>query len=264
MRQAAELVLNPDSQYRDDRNLRARQRLWQFQDPPFDIAAWVVDVADVRRGRRVLDAGCGNGVYLRTMRERGIDAVGCDLSYGMLRAAGGRRLVNADVRALPFGDDSFDAVLAPHMLYHVSDRAAAATELRRVLRPGGTLVAVTNGADHNRALRDLVEEAVRVEHPGWVMRSPSTHAFSLENGPTQLRSAFDEVEVVRPVDVAPARVTDASVIADYAASVADHYEDDVDRPWGEIVAHVRRRVEEHLAEHGSFEVRSGAGAIVCR
>ena len=264
MRQAAGVVLNPDSQYRDDHNLRARQRLWHFQDPPFDIAAWVVEVADVRRGQRVLDAGCGNGVYLRALRDRGVDAVGCDLSYGMLRAAGERRLVNGDVQALPFPDGAFDKVLAPHMLYHVPDRAAAAAELRRVLRSGGTLVAVTNGADHNRALRDLVEEAVRVQHPGWVMRSPSTHAFSLENGPEQLRAAFDEVEVVRPVDVAPARVTDASVIAGYAASVADHYEDDVDLPWSDVVAHVRRRVDEHLAEHGSFEVRSGAGAIVCR
>jgi ubiquinone/menaquinone biosynthesis C-methylase UbiE len=87
---------------------------------------------------RVLDVGCGNGLYLAELRRRGIHAVGCDLSPGMLAAAAPHReLVNADVTALPFAPAACDVVLAPHMLYHVADRATAARELRRVLRPGG-------------------------------------------------------------------------------------------------------------------------------
>lgn len=59
----SELVeLNPPAQYADDRNLRARQRLWRCQVPSFDIAAWVVDLAGLVPGMRVLDAGCGNGI----------------------------------------------------------------------------------------------------------------------------------------------------------------------------------------------------------
>src|SRR5262249_62325229 len=89
--------------------------------------------------------------------------------------------------------------------------------------PGGRCAVVTNGQGHLRALRTLVESAVRVATPGWEMRNPSTHTFSLENGEDQLRAAFDQVDCVRPASVAAVVVTDAAVAADYVASVADPY-----------------------------------------
>ncbi len=81
----------------------------------------------------MLDAGCGNGEYLRALAQIPVRAAGCDLSLGMLRPLAYRPLVNADVTALPVRDGAFDAVLAVHMLYHVPDRQAAVRELRRVL-----------------------------------------------------------------------------------------------------------------------------------
>jgi SAM-dependent methyltransferase len=91
--------LNPPGQYADDGNLRARQRLWACQVPFFDSASWVLDLAGLMPGMRVLDAGCGNGTYLRALRERRVTAVGCDLSPGMLRGAAHPALVTADVTA---------------------------------------------------------------------------------------------------------------------------------------------------------------------
>jgi SAM-dependent methyltransferase len=96
--------LNPRGQYADDRSLRARQQLWRCQVPFFDIAAWVLDLAGLAPDMRVLDAGCGNGVYLRALRARGVTAVGCDLSQGMLGGVTQSALVNADVTALPMRD----------------------------------------------------------------------------------------------------------------------------------------------------------------
>ena len=106
-------------------------------------------------------AGCGNGLYLRALAGGPGRAAGCDLSMGMLRAAGLPALVNADVAALPFRDGAFDAVLAVHMLYHVPDRQATVRELRRVLAPGGVCIAVTNGGRELGSLRSLTEYAVR-------------------------------------------------------------------------------------------------------
>lgn len=175
---------------------------------------------------RVLDAGCGNGAYLRGLRERQAWAAGCDLSMGMLRAASHSAVLNADVTALPVRDGAFDAVLAVpavHMLYHVPSRESAIAELRRVLIPGGTCIAVTNGARHMRSLRELVERAVGKQTPGWQMRNPSTHAFAAENAAAQLGIAFQNVTCVRPP--APRRWSSATRRwPPTMASVGDHYQ----------------------------------------
>lgn len=258
--------MNPPTQYATDANLRARQRLWEHQQPYFDIVGWVLHIAgfDAPGSCRVLDVGCGNGAYLRAMRERGLDATGCDLSLGMLAAAAPHAsLVNADVRALPFRPGAFDVVLAPHMLYHVADRVAAASEMRRVLAHGGQCVVVTNGKEHMQTLRTLVEAAVRNATPGWRMRNPATDAFSLDNGEAQLRQVFHSVECVRPSGVAPVVLRDPSIVADYVASVADHYQAETRRPWSEVVDEVRAGVAREIKENGVFTVRSDTGAFVC-
>ena len=260
------MALNPPTQYATDRNLRARQRLWEHQDPPFDLVRWVLDIAGLHPGStaRVLDAGCGNGAYLARLRAMRIDAVGCDLSLGMLASAGPHpSLVNADVTHLPLASSSFDVVLAPHMLYHVPDREAAAHELRRVLRPGGRCVAVTNGGDHMRSLRALIEASVRATTPSWQMRNPSTHAFSLENGGAQLGTAFEQVACIPASDAAPVVLTDASVVADYVASIADHYQPETDRPWSQVVRDVRRAVQSEIDGAGTFITQGVSGAFSC-
>lgn len=101
------MELNPPGQYVDDGNLRARQRLWRCEVPVFDLAEWVLGLVGLASGMRVLDAGCGNGVYLAALRERRVNAVGCDLSPGMLRGSAHPALINADVTALPVRDGAF-------------------------------------------------------------------------------------------------------------------------------------------------------------
>ena len=96
------------------------------------------------------------------------------------------------------------------------------------------------------------------------MANPSTHVFSLENGAAQLGVAFESVALVRTEGVAPVRLHDAAVAADYLASVADHYQDGVDRPWSEVVADVRREVRAVVDADGAFTVRADTGAFVCR
>jgi SAM-dependent methyltransferase len=261
------MALNLPPQYATDVNLRARQRLWEHQQPRFDITGWVLDVAglDSAADRRVLDVGCGNGIYLAALRGRGVDTVGCDLSAGMLAAARPHpTLVNADVTRLPFPTGAFDVVLAPHMLYHVPDRPAAAQELRRVLSRGGRCLVVTNGRDHLRGLLTLIEAAVRVATPGWEMRNPSTHVFSLENGEQQLRRSFDHVSCLRPPVKAPVVLTDAAVAAGYVASLADHYQAETTRPWHEVAEDVGEAVQREIDQNGVFVDSGVTGILLCR
>jgi len=99
-------------------------------------------------GRRLLDVGCGDGLYLVEAARRGAVASGVDSSEAMLAAAR-RRAADADVavdlrigdaETLPFDGGSFDVVLAITVLCFLRDPQQAINEMSRVLAPGGRLV----------------------------------------------------------------------------------------------------------------------------
>lgn len=108
----------------------------------------------VRRGERLLDAGCGEGRHCFGALERGARVVGLDLDRdslkmgsGALRSRAGElgsfgAMIHGNTFALPFADESFDKVICSEVMEHVHDYRAAARELARVTRRGG-MVAVT-------------------------------------------------------------------------------------------------------------------------
>lgn len=250
-------------QYSTDTNLRARQRLWTYQDPPFDLLGWVAGLTGAGEGIHVVDVGCGNGAYLERLRGQGAEAVGCDLSLGMLRAASGPGLLNADAQFLPLKDCCADVILAAHMLYHVPDRTLAVAEMRRVLAPGGRCVVVTNGVHHIASLRRVVESVVQESTPGWRMADWATRMFSLDEGAQVLRNSFDTVVCVRPPVQSEVVISDADVVADYVASVADAYENEVACAWPEVVEGTRQAVKAVLERDGVFITAGVTGAFVC-
>ena len=93
-------------------------------------------------GARILDVGCGTGANGPVLAARGRFVVGLDASPIPLGLVGRGHHVRlrGDALCLPFADQSFDLVVALDVLEHLADDRAAARELRRVLRPDGTLV----------------------------------------------------------------------------------------------------------------------------
>lgn len=93
--------------------------------------------------REVLEVGCGTGLVLRKLAEHAAHAVGVDLSPGMLARARARGLDvhEGSATALPFPDASFDAAVSFKTLPHVPDLPRALSEMARVVRPGGVLIA---------------------------------------------------------------------------------------------------------------------------
>jgi SAM-dependent methyltransferase len=91
---------------------------------------------------RLLDVGCGTGVYAEALAERGWTVTGVDVSEDMLRFARSRGLdvVHADARSLPFDPDTFDAVVSLWTHTDVDDFAAVVREIARVVRRGGRFV----------------------------------------------------------------------------------------------------------------------------
>lgn len=94
-------------------------------------------------GRSVLEVGCGTGLLLRRIAEFASATQGVDLSPGMLEKARERGLnvVEGSATELPFADASFDVTCSFKVLAHVREIRTALTEMARVTRPGGHVIA---------------------------------------------------------------------------------------------------------------------------
>jgi len=82
--------------------------------------------------------------------------------------------------------------------------------------------------------------------------------------PAQLGAAFASVTCVRPAREAPVVIRDATVAADYVASWASFYQDQIPRPWPEVVQDVRQGVQAVIDQEGAFVVSGDLAAFVCR
>jgi demethylmenaquinone methyltransferase/2-methoxy-6-polyprenyl-1,4-benzoquinol methylase len=92
-------------------------------------------------GRELADIGGGTGNYALALAREGWRPVVVDRSPQMLAHAADKGLetIRADAARLPFGDETFDAVMLVSMLHHLDAPERALTEARRALRPGGRL-----------------------------------------------------------------------------------------------------------------------------
>ena len=240
-------------QYAADDNLQARIALHAAFSINPHWAEWLFDREAPGPGARILDLGCGPATLWRANRER-IDLswslTMADFSPGMIEAARrelGERAVYvvADAQQLAFPADSFDAVLANHMLYHIRNRLRAYADIRRVLVSGGTFHASTIGRGHLAELDALV--------PGWDL-GRHAEAFGLETGPEQLQPFFADIRVERFED--GLAVTNAEPVLAYIRSSERYH--------GEDLTGARKTVQKAIARHGAFTIAKRQGVIGCR
>ena len=173
-------------QYATEDRLRARKSAYENAEGD-DPRQFAVEAVAQARPRRVLEVGGGEGELAeRLQNELGVEVVGIDQSERMveLQRSKGIDARVGDVQELPFADGEFDVAVAAWMLYHVPDLDRGVGELARVLRPGGTLVAVTNAVDHLQELWDLAQRATSIRR----------FTFRSENGEEVLHRDFARVE----------------------------------------------------------------------
>jgi SAM-dependent methyltransferase len=197
-------------QYATECGLEARRAAYRNAegDDPRELA--FAAVAEVEPAD-VLEVGCGPGELAeRIGRVCGATVVAVDQSERMVELATGRG-VDArvgDVQELPFAGESFDCAVAAWMLFHVTDLDRGLAELRRVLRHGGRLVAVTNYADHLLELREAIG----------VARALSHSTFRGDNGADALAPHFERVE--RRDAAGAVTFRDRDAVARYARSIS--------------------------------------------
>lgn len=249
-------------QYRDSSKLAARANLHGYGRG--DWFEWAARQVPWPAGGKVLELGCGAGwLWEKGACEipPGLDLTLSDLSPGMVGEALARvrslgrdaRGEAADAAALPFAGESFDLVLAMHMLYHLSDPAAGVREIARVLKPSGVAVVATNGRE---TMAELF--ALKAAVFGGADRDELIDGFNLESGQPMLEAVFGAVEL-RAYD-------DELAITDPAAVLTYH----TSSPPGDKASPAQREaLREAIAERfqtggGVFRVSKSVGLFVCR
>jgi len=220
-------------------------------------------------GLLILDVGCGPGSYHASLQRGGAVVMAVDASPGMVREARARdasstyhrvQLAQADAQALPFLGETFDRVLAAHMLFHVPDREAALRDMRRVLRPGGRVVLATNGTPYLAGLERLHQQAAAAL--GYVPTAGDGVRFTL-----------DDVALVRSVFPSAGRhVLDNALVLHRPEPALDYYASGVidriaDRPAdgshrARLLPLVRAGIEAILERDGVLRDSKPAGCFV--
>ena len=246
-------------QYADGTTLDARSSIYAWQTPRHDLVAEVRRFVDPTLGP-VVDVGCGRGQYLLGLATAAAPVVGIDLSSGLAttaRDASGRPTVVADATALPLPDAAAGTALALHMLYHLPDPVQGLQELHRVTRPGGSVVVLTNGADHLRTYRELVREATGLgERLAW----PGA-AFTLDHRPL-VEAVLGPVELVELRGTIELDSTEPLVA--YLQSSRDFYDVQGARPWSDVLTRFEALARLRVARDGALLLDTHSGLFVAR
>ena len=253
-----------------DRNLRIKEETQaQYLVPRVDMARWTLDNIRWREDDAVLDIGAGRGShYARLQQDQpGVRYYALDNSPQMLLTHPGdpQRLSRADAMRLPYADNSFDVVMANHILYHMPDVDACLREIKRVMKPDGRLLAATESMFSLPELQVLLRRAiVLLSRNGSNADAPAApvDSFALENGANVLSKHF--YAVVRYDLPASLHFDDIEPALDYVDSMRELRQGGLpnDVHWDDMMLIMRQQMMQLRKLLGKLELSVVAGALV--
>ncbi len=256
--------------YATDRNLRIHEETQaKYCVPRIDFARWTLETIDWAGDEVILDIGAGRGShYACLMREQpAVTYFALDLSPNLLRRhpCAADHLTLGDAMRLPYSDDSFDIVMANHVLYHLADIEAGLEEIKRVLKPGGRVLAATDSLQSLPELQVLIRRAIVLLSKNGAMVNPPAspcEAFALENGTRMLARHF--YAVVRHDLPCQLIFDDVDPALAYLDSMRDLRQgglpDDVS--WDDMMLIMRQQLTQLLQVMGTLEFNLTMGALV--
>lgn len=221
---------------------------------------WVFDQYIFHDNTKVLELACGTATmwvgrdgrlpknsqiilsdFLPLMVEKAKNLLGSNPSFAFEQI---------DIQDIPYENDSFDVVIANHMLYHVPDKAKALSEVCRVLKSDGCFYTTTLGKNSLKELQDIYHQ-----FDGKASFSYTENiSFTLENGTELLNEFFSEIEKRQYID--SLQVTDSDDLVEYIKS----YNDVPDSVNDELT----KLVENGFSEDGVFYIGKEQGMFNCR
>jgi len=211
-------------QYKSDKNLNIRSNLHNYNINKVDFDNWCFDQMNFPKNAKILELGCGTGKLWFKNKERidkNLDITLSDFSKSMLKIAKDKlkdvdynfKYEEINIENIPYEDESFDIVIAEHMIYFAPDIEKALSEIKRVLIPGGILYVSANSCETMAELNKLAEKfdsSLGIDNNGYSSR------FELENGDVILKKYFNKVDV--EILEGKIIVNDAKPVVSYKAS----------------------------------------------
>lgn len=225
---------------------------------------WIREQCRINPGIRILEIGCGDGTFWkenRTSLPDSVSVVLSDISSGMLRDA--RRSLGTedsrftfhtfDCELIPYADDSFDLVIANHVLFYCEHIEKACKELARVLKPDGTFLCSTYGKEHMKEISDLVttfDDRIVLSSTNLYER------FGKENGKNILSPYFSDVIWKQYEDYLT--VSDPEPLISYILSCHGNQNQYILERYKDFSSYVKRKTSPYL------HITKDAGCFLCR
>lgn len=240
-------------QYRDASNISARISLHKkYSKNPVSWFNWLFEKCALECGANVLEIGCGDASLWTQNIEKipeNISVTLTDISYGMIKDA--TRNIGEDDKRFTYEimdahrlyklDDSFDVVIANHVLFYCDDLDMVCREIKRVLKPGGTFICSTYSSRHMKEISELVKGFDdRIE----LSAGHLYERFGKENGKQILGKYFKNVEWNQYED--ELFVPTAEPVVEYVLSCHGNQNRYIVDRYKEFVSYVKQKTDNGL------------------
>ncbi|MBK1809890.1 methyltransferase domain-containing protein [Clostridium sp. YIM B02505] len=254
------------TQYKDSRNLKVRINLHdKFSVNKYGWFNWLFDKIDTSKKDKVLEIGCGDGQLWKKSQDKipeDSEIILSDISHGMLNdSKENLKSLNTNIKFhivdctnLPYEDESFDKVVANHMIFYVKDRKQAFSEIKRVLKKGGHFYCSTYGLKHMKEIENLTKSFdSRIS----LSEVHLEEIFGLENGEPQLIDYFPNIDKLIYED--KLIIDQYKPLLDYILSCHGNQHEILAGRYDEFEKYVKAKVE----KTGIFKVSKYAGLFIC-
>jgi len=221
---------------------------------------WVFDQYNINENNKILEFGCGIGSIWKEKENvlpNGVEVILTDISPLMVEKVKENFFENKifsyqlmNIQDVPFPDNSFDIVIANHLLYHVADIEKALSEVKRVLKIDGIFYATTVGKHH---LMEL-EIIYRIYDNFCKFSYSGDLSFILENGHNILKNYFSVIDKRLYKD--SLEVTDIKDLMDYIVS----YNKIPNEIYQEIFGIIKKVIE----RDGMMKIVKNSGMFICK
>lgn len=227
---------NVKQQYSNDKNLSIRSNLHsKHSTNKQGLVPWLFEKYEFSEGFNILELGCGNGYQWQNRIEslpQGCSLTLSDFSNGMVDIVKSKyseynnvSFQQIDIQNIPFQVETFDVVIANHMLYHIPDLSKALSEVKRVLKTDGKFYSTTNG---NGGMRPFLHNALKHLNPDTKSFTQEL-SFTLQNGYEILRYYFSHIKRIDFED--SLSITETQDLVDWmksTISIASYSEQDIE------------------------------------